>query len=215
MDTNKLLNEIGTIIKKIDKELSDLSGIMPIIVGIINNAIDRNMDANGQYDSQSENINIFSGGSTHWAELSNSTLQNYERKGYELKPTLYRTGQLRRQTEVRSKGNSITISSNAPYAAIHQYGGWVNIPAHTRTIRIKTSKLKEGDKRYGFDTNGVKKRFAKAKAKGKNVTEKTVRVQGYKFYVPARPFIVLNEKDMKEIKSVLLKYYKLIQNGTI
>lgn len=200
IENEKIYNEIEKHIKKLAQEYNNLSPIMPQIVAIINNDIQRNLDAGGRWNGDTTNIDIFSSGTVKWQDLAKSTKKNYERLGYELSPTLYRTGRLLQQTEVTSKGNKIYIVSNMPYARIHQQGGWVNVPAHTRSIKFKTSKIKISDKK-------VKKTlFAKKNAKGSNISSKEIKVQSYKFYIPPRPFIVIQLSSMKRIKDLIKDY---------
>ena len=81
--------------------------------------------------------------------------------------------------EIAITDESVTIGSDRPYAAIHQFGGKINMPAR------KTINYFEKD-----DKNG-KKKFSK---KGKADHAQKNDVGPYVVTIPARPYLPFNAK---------------------
>ncbi|MRS03104.1 hypothetical protein EG832_07765, partial [bacterium] len=117
--------------------------------------------------------------------------------------TLMDTGQLAASVivEVTQSGKQIEIwaGTNKEYAKIHQFGGTVNVPAHSATSKLMRKKDKE--------TGKTSVRFVKRKRKlTKNVTSRTYTIGAYSFVMPARPFLVIQDKDIQAIKDILVKH---------
>lgn len=73
-------------------------------------------------------------------------------------------------------------------AAIHQFGGEINIPPGDRILNFK--KFRSGKKKG-------KVRFAK---KEKASFSQKVLTKGHTIHIPARPFLAVNEDDVKAMK---------------
>ena len=117
-----------------------------------------------------------------WASLRKSTIKQRESKGYWPGKILQRTGQLKNSIISRADETSAEVSTNLIYAAIHQYGGWI----HRSSLKTYLRKKREG-KAASFD----KLRMRKNKMSS--------------FYIPARPFMKLNERDLDRVKSIIVK----------
>lgn len=170
------LNQIISKLKGID-----LSPLMPILAGKIKMMIDENFRFQGRWDGSSSgtNVNLFSGGQSQWVAHSQATTKAYSKSKRGNTPILMRTGVLQRQIEVRPSGkNAVQISVNTPYAAIHQFGGIIEVPPHERS--------------------------SKKKSKTKNTIERKYKTKGYKIRIPARPYITLTNEDIDEILQLIL-----------
>lgn len=192
------------------KKHGSITPALPGLQAIANNAIIKNFAENGRINNDKGSaINLFSGGTGRWVALAKSTKKKYEKKGYELVPTLNRRGHLKRQTEVRIKGkSSLVFSSNSKYATIHQYGGIITINPHERTIKFRATKSKgkvKNDKGKLTWNQKYNYRFAKSKAKGKNIAELKTQVKSYQIIIPARPFLTLAPSDLKEMADYIIK----------
>ncbi len=116
------------IIKKINITLTEirddikLNLVLPHVVALISEIINRNFDLQGAWNGNASKIDLFSGGTEKWAKLSNSTIKSYSNSRLGITPILYRTGNLKRNIEVGHSNNQIYISSNAPYSIFHQFG---------------------------------------------------------------------------------------------
>ena len=143
------------------------------------------MIAHGRWDEDESNIGLFSGGSQKWKAIASSTKEKYKRLGWELEPTLNRSKGLMSSIEVHPQGKtSVIISANAPYAAIHNYGGTVK-PSITITPRMRNFFW------YKFYDIGLVSWKAMALTKKKKL-EPVIQIT-------ARPFITLTEEDLEEI----------------
>jgi len=117
-----------------------------------------------------------------WQRLSPATIKQRQKKGYWPGKILQRTGQLKNSVISQADDTTATVSTNLIYAAIHQYGGWI----HRSSLKTYLRK-----KREGKDASLDKLRRTKNKMSS--------------FYIPARPFMKLNESDMNKIKSTIVK----------
>ena len=124
-----ITQSINTVVAQLKGKYSNLTPVLEHIAALVQSAIDDNFDQNGRWDGSG--TDIFSGGEQRWTELAKSTEKRYSKLGYELKPTLRRSGILQSSIEVRPYGkSSVMISSNLEYAAVHQFGSSKNgIPA--------------------------------------------------------------------------------------
>ena len=105
---------------------------------------------------------------------------------------------MRQSIQVNPDGtHSIKITSNSPYAAIHNYGGEVDIKAHEGEVKLKKKKDK--------DTGKVAYRFAKKNAKNKSILTRKFMKKAYQIKIPARPFVTLTEKDVDQIINACMK----------
>jgi phage virion morphogenesis protein len=124
-----------------------------------------------------------------WASLKKSTIKQRESKGYWPGKILQRTGQLKNSIISRANETSAEVSTNLIYAAIHQYGGWI----HRSSLKTYLRKKREGKA---------------AKEPRVNTPNPSMRGEKNKmssFYIPARPFMKLNERDIEKIKELITK----------
>ena len=138
----------------------------------------------------------------NWTALASSTIKQRERKGYVPINILRRTaGNAGLLGSINSKATSdgVMIGTNKVYAAIHNFGGVINIPARTGTSKWKATKNKK-TKKYSY-------RFAKKKSKltGRTI-EKSYDVKAYSIKIPARPFIGYHKDDIADISKAFLDF---------
>lgn len=129
----------------------------------------------------------YEGRPVRWAPLSAMTLAMRRNRNKASAKILQDTGNLRRSItyDIREDGEAVAIGTSVPYAAIHQYGGKIRIPA--RTIVPKKAKA------LRFIVNG-KEVFAKsAKQKARTVT------------IPQRKFLMFQDEDISDIRTILLE----------
>lgn len=114
------LQAVNAAFKALQARITNLRPILPAIAEIIEADIKDNFDAGGRWSGSGE-VTLLSGGTAQWKALSAATLKTKAKRGY--RKILISTGELRNSIEVRPQGNSIVISSNKAYAAIHNFGG--------------------------------------------------------------------------------------------
>lgn len=183
MQKELVKNKIILYLDNLEKDIN-LSNVIKLIAGLIESAIDKNFDVGGRWDGKG--TDFFSGGSQKWKERSKNTLSTYKKSKRGIRPTLIRTGTLKRQIEVIGIGNKIKISANSPYAKIHQYGGDINHPGGTAYLGSY------------FISN---KKASSLISKGREIK----RTKPHKIYIPPRPYLTITPDDLKEIKELIKK----------
>jgi phage gpG-like protein len=199
MISEQIITQSALLFKRLNEKFSDLSPVLSVISGIVNRAISRNFYAHGRVSGAG--TGLFDGGDQQWTPLARSTIQKYKKLGYDPQPTLLRNKRLRSSIEVNpDMPSSISISANSPYARIHQKGGVINHPGGTPYVLIKSRKQ--------MTAKFIKLTTAKKReAKGQPV----FYTKPHKITIPARPYIVLNEKDLDEINETMAKFVILSQ----
>jgi phage gpG-like protein len=176
-----LLNKVDTV---------DFSPAFGKIKQVVQTSIDRNFSEGGRFGSEK-----LGGGTEKWLPSKRAKKQSGK--------TLTDTGQLAASIRVaitqQGKQVVIEVGSNKAYAAIHQFGGVVDVPAHSATSKLARKTDKE--------TGKTSVRFAKRKRKlSKNVTSRTYTIGAYSFTLPARPFLVLQDEDLTAIRNILVAH---------
>jgi phage gpG-like protein len=199
MIREQIITQSALLFKRLNEQFSDLTPVLHVIAGIVNRAISRNFNAHGQVSGAGSGL--FDGGSHNWTPLARSTIQKYKKLGYDPQPTLLRKKRMRVSIEVNAAPPySISITANSPYARIHQMGGVINHPGGTPYVLIKSRKQ--------MTAKFIKKATAKKReAKGQPV----FYTKPHRITIPARPYIVLNEKDLDEINETMAKFIILSQ----
>lgn len=125
---------------------------------------------------------------TPWQPLK----QRYaKRKKYNPDKILTLRGYLRNGIRHQVTGDtSVEVGTNLAYAAIHQLGGTIDMPARQATVR--------------FRTEAGRKLFAKRGAKG--ATERTVSIGKHQVEMPARPYLGISDADDQEIREIILDW---------
>ena len=95
-------------------------------------------------------------------------------------------GRLREALFRRVDDEGAIIGSKVEYAAIHQFGGTIDMPARAGTIF-----------RRRFADGSLGRRFAKRKNKTSVGTE--VAIGAYRITIPARPFLGVSRNDEADI----------------
>jgi phage virion morphogenesis protein len=125
-----------------------------------------------------------------WQRLSPRTADKRigkRRRGYE--NMLRVSGRLYSSLIQESGTDYALVGSNLPYAAIHQEGGTVKMPARDQEIYQNYDA-----KRDSFDP-----RFRR---RANSNFARTVKVGAHTITVPARPYLYLDEADRAEIEAV-------------
>ena len=179
-------NDINKELKKVVAGLKDydLTPVLAKSAAIFRASIDRNFSRGGRWDGVG--TTIFSGGSSTWKPLAESTKKAYKKKGYDLTATLRRTNSMRSTIEIRPSGQStIYITANSPYAQIHQFGGIIKHPGGTPYISVGAGVARFISKKAAEKKHGVKY------TKPHNIT------------IPARPFLTIGEPELKQILTLV------------
>jgi len=125
---------------------------------------------------------------TPWAPLK----QRYaRRKRYNKDKVLTLRGYLRSYIHYQvTGGDSVEVGSNQKYAAIHQFGGEIDMPERQATVRYRS----------------VAGKVLFAGKKHKRATERTVTIPVHFVKIPARPFLGLSAEDDREISRIIREW---------
>lgn len=134
--------------------------------------------------------------------LRTSVVRNFEEGGRprwkpSAKPkgkTLIDTARLLGSINSKASKDRTEVGTNTVYAAIHQFGfdGTVSVPAHRR--KVKSRDIKEGRKTI---------------ARGVGF----VRAHGRTMRMTARPFLVVQDEDMAEIRAAIAEHIMAAEKG--
>jgi len=139
-------------------------------------------------DAVMENFEKQSAAGKPWARLAKSTVKQRAKKGYGSGKILQRRGGgagLKGSITSRYSATSAEVGTKKIYAAIHQYGGIIH-----------RSKLKSYLNKKMAGKRGSKKLGKSLKKNGNKMS--SIRI-------PARPFLVISEKTLSEIKDKIMK----------
>lgn len=124
-----------------------------------------------------------------WTPLSPRTIKARTRRSKSAIRILSDRGYLAGSIRFEATGDEVKVGSiQADYAAIHQLGGTIDMPARRSKLRFRAATKDEGAGR----------RFAK-KTRKKGVTEQEVDVGAYKINIPARPYLGISAADQADI----------------
>lgn len=172
---------LDPVFNKLLANLKERTPLMKQISGIMLDNVHQNFESEGR---------------PHWVSLADQTITDRRNKGYWPGKILQRTGQLLKSVTAKYDNDSAQVGTNKNYAALHQFGGTINQAARS-SIYTQSRYLK-----------------GKRKGKFKKVSnEKRVFGKGFTFSarsinVPARPFLVLSDEGMSEIKQAIVNYIK-------
>lgn len=121
---------------------------------------------------------------TPWAPLQKRYAR---RKRYNKDKVLTLRGYLRSYIHYQASADSVEVGSNQKYAAIHQFGGEIDMPERQATVRYRS----------------VAGKVLFAGKKHKRATERSVTIPVHFVKIPARPFLGLSAEDDREIQRII------------
>jgi len=122
---------------------------------------------------------------TPWAPLKPSYKR---RKKYNQDKVLTLRGYLRSGIRYQVEGqDTVRVGTNAVQGAIHQFGGPIQKPARTATVRYRSEAG----------------RILFAGRKHANATAKQVNIPAHQIDMPARPYLGISAADDKEIREII------------
>lgn len=108
-------------------------------------------------------------------------------------------GRLANDLRYQNSDTELLFGSNMAYAAIHQFGGTIDMPARSQQAYFKQAK------------NGtIGKRFVK---KTKSNFAQWVTIGAYKIKIPARPWLGVSAEDESELLRITRKYLDRVIAG--
>ncbi|ARE40901.1 Phage capsid and scaffold [Rhodovulum sp. P5] len=116
-----------------------------------------------------------------WVPLAPATIKARKKRGRAQISILRETGVLAGSIVTQASNDEVRIGSPVAYAAIHQLGGTISIPARQGTVYFGR-KRKTGPRRF-------------AKKKNKTSEAHVVAIPAYTITIPARPYLGLSIAD--------------------
>ena len=138
-------------------------------------------------DSVQDNFEYQRDGETEqdWRDLAEITKKKREKIGkwpgriLRVKTLLYKS------IQPRATATEAIVGTNMAYAAIHQFGGTINIPVHTNILHFKKYKSGKHKGKTLFAKNNTKASYGMKSAIG-----------AYQIKMPARPFLKITDNDL-------------------
>ena len=121
-----------------------------------------------------------------WEPLKPSTIKARQRRGRSKISILRESGALAGSIRFEATNDAVQVGSVLdPYAAIHQLGGTIDMPARKQLLRFRKAKTGNG------------RRFASKKHK--RVTTQEVERGAHTITIPARPYLGISVRDQADI----------------
>ncbi|QLH50238.1 MAG: phage virion morphogenesis protein [Candidatus Accumulibacter cognatus] len=171
--------DIAAALQRLASSLARPGPVMPVVAGILHDAVMENFAQSGR---------------PRWQALKPATLAYKRKHGYGDQILIRRGGgqSLLSSITPQADDHSASVGTNVVYAAIHQFGGKIEMPARSQQAYFKQAKDGTVGNRF------VQKRrsnFAQWHTRGAHTIE-----------MPARPFLKLTEADEAKIARKLLEY---------
>jgi len=135
-----------------------------------------------------------------WPALSPATIKQKQRKNRVLS-ILQSQGRMLKANKASATNDTAMVSNNAGYAAIHNYGGTINIGTRERMLRHRTNA--KGDL---LTNEQYPHLLIFAKKSHKRVREISLVQRAYSIKIPARPFMVLTDHYRYNIIEIIDKH---------
>jgi len=133
---------------------------------------------------------------TAWTPLRPATIKARQRRGRSALAILRETGILAGSIFHEVADDGVRIGSPVKYAAIHQFGGTIDMPA--RSGKIYRTQNKDGS---------IGRRFAKRKNKTTVATD--VSVGAHQIRIPARPFLGISPNDEADLIEIARRWLEI------
>lgn len=129
-----------------------------------------------------------------WEPLAQATL-----KRKRANTILQEKGYLKGLIRYKETSDKLLVGSDRVYAAIHQFGGKVDMPARSQQVYFKRNR-----------DGSVGNRFT---SKRRSDFAQWASMAAYSIEIPARPFLGLSLADRAKILSILLKHIEQALGG--
>lgn len=106
----------------------------------------------------------------------------------------------------------LEVGTNVIYAAIHQFGGTIDLAAREQTANFRMASEGAYTKADGTKV-GSRLRFAKRKSKSKRVWAKSFSIGAHSITIPARPYLGLSDGDKALILEKTEAYLMAAKGG--
>ena len=137
-----------------------------------------------------------------WKPLAPSTVK-LKRKRNMVQKILQARGNLFKSIQSSATDNEAIVGTNKIYAAIHNYGGVINIGARTRTLFHRTDQKGELLRRSIKGPGSSSSMLIFAKKSHKRKAAYTFGQNAYQIKIQARPFMILTDVYKNNIIEII------------
>lgn len=140
--------------------------------------------------------NFAAHGRPKWRPLAKSTRRRYAKKGYLLEPTLDRSpAGLVASIQTFIEEAAAGLSTNKPYAALHNFGGEIRRHPFSSTVRLRTDA--QGNLLRQTDHGNL---AVFASRRHKRATERRFTSSGFTIRIPQREFFMVGQGGIGRIE---------------
>lgn len=178
----KYLEKIQKLMALMVNRGGNLRPLMRQIAADMHDAVEENFEKQGRPEWQ--------GLSAAYAKYKAKNKKTAESKILEF------SGRLRKSITEKSDATQAIVGTNSRYAAIHQFGGTIDIKPHTRLLTFKKYQRGQFKGKTLFAKNNKRASYGMKSAIG-----------AYKIKIDARPFLKFTDEDMDGIMRRFTAYY--------
>lgn len=131
-----------------------------------------------------------------WTALSPRTVRARTRRRRSALSILRERGLLAGSIHYRADNDSVAVGAVPEYAAIHQFGGTINMPARSGTVWFGRKRAGQAGRRF-------------AKKKNKTSEARAVQIGAYTITIPARPYLGISAEDEISIQQAAERWLGL------
>ena len=171
--------DIAAALRRLSSGMVQPGPVMPVVAGILHDAVMENFAQSGR---------------PRWQALKPATLAYKRKHGYGEQILIRRGGgqSLLSSITQQADDHSASVGTNLVYAAIHQFGGPIHMPARSQQAYYRQGRDGSVGNRF---VRRSQSNFAQWHERGAHTIE-----------MPARPFLKLTEADEAKIVRKLLEY---------
>lgn len=195
-----------TLLAEILTDAMDVRPVLPEIGEIVISSIMKNFEVGGRYSEPGS----WRGGENRWQPLRSSTTARKSRRGGGI---LQQTGNLRNRFAWHIEGDSVVITNNVRYFAIHNFGGRINHPGGTPYIVMDVGGkpiarfLRKGKGVMMSRSGAVRlSKSGKVMQSEKGDTSRIKTTKAHAIDIPARPMMVIQDEDVQEMVAAIITH---------
>jgi len=179
---------LKALLRKVHDRLADMTPVMRRIGEYLFASVQENFEQGGRYSAEGS----WMGGSRKWKPLSPVTVKRRTERGRWPGKILIQNARLASSLHVKADRDSAALATNVPYGKVHQYGA------------------KKGE--FGKKTfiQHVREHLRRVKGSAKKTKvrahERKITLALPWGNIPARPFMVAQPEDVRDIEDLLMSY---------
>jgi len=193
---------VQQLLRRLQQRMLNLKRPMDEIGQIITASVEKNFAAGGRW---SGTVGQVMGGSEQWRPLKPSTIRKRTKaRTWPGKILQVSAGGLAASIAAKATEDSVTVGTNKVYAAPHQFGATISMKGRNGSIRLRTDT--KGNLLRQAREGKLRNLAVFAKGHHKRAVERSFSGKDYTIDIPARPYLVVQEEDLTEIRAAILRH---------